>query len=282
MSRKPGKTTKAARPSKAAKPTKKLVRSKPKGSKQDIIFGIHATKLALKNPERRLKNLYITEELLELFDQQNALNDQVPVNVTTAENIAKMLPAYAVHQGVMLEAEPLAAIDLDVFLSKNNQKTEMLVILLDQVSDPHNIGAILRSAAAFGADAVIMPEKGSPGLTSTMAKIASGAVEVVPIIRVVNLARAIETLKKQSFWVAGLSEHGKKNLSECDLLGRTALVMGAEDSGLRRLSLEQCDFVAKLPTTPPIASLNVSNAAAIALYEIISQRRAAAKGALIL
>lgn len=275
-------TKKPVKASKSAKPTKKVMPRKKKAPKLDLIYGIHATKLALKNPERKLRQLYITEELLELFEQQEALNEKVPVKVTTMEAITKLCPAYAVHQGVALEAAPLEQMHLDVFLQKNNQKTEMLIILLDQVTDPHNIGAILRSAAAFGADAVVMPERGSPHLTSTMTKIASGAMEIVPIIRVTNLTRAIEILKKQSFWVAGLSEHGKKELSECDLLGRTALVMGAEDTGLRRLSLEQCDYVATLPTMPPISSLNVSNATAIALYEIISQRRAAAQDSLIL
>lgn len=270
------------KPIKAHKPTKKIIQ-KPKSSpRQDLIYGIHAAKLALKNPERDILQLYITEEVLALFESQKISLQGVSVKIVSTEEITKICPQGAVHQGIVIQAMPLKPIDFDRFLMNNNQKTEMIVVLLDQVTDPYNIGAILRSAAAFGADAVIMPDKGSPHVTGTIAKVASGAIELVPIIRVTNLVRTIEVMKKQGFWITGLSEHGKKDLNECDLLGRTALVMGAEDTGLRRLSLEQCDFVAKLPTVPPLASLNVSNATAIALYEIMSQRRVAAKDALML
>jgi 23S rRNA (guanosine2251-2'-O)-methyltransferase len=142
------------------------------------------------------------------------------------------------------------------------------VVLLDQVTDPHNVGAILRSAAAFAALAVVVPEHGAPPVTGVLAKAASGALERVPLVRVTNLARALDRLKEAGFWCVGLAEDGPQALESLDLPARVALVLGAEGSGMRRLTRERCDFVVRLRTRGAPASLNVSNAAAVALYAL--------------
>jgi 23S rRNA (guanosine2251-2'-O)-methyltransferase len=175
-----------------------------------------------------------------------------------------------VHQGVVLEAAPLHEPSLHDIIAGDNPPD--LLIMLDQVTDPHNVGAILRSAAAFGAGAVIMTERNAPGLTGVLAKAASGATEHVPQIHVVNLARVLDELQEAGYWRVGLAEEGAKELSALDLSGRTVLVLGAEGEGLRQLTRKKCDELAKLPTSGPIGSLNVSNAAAVGLYEARRQK----------
>ncbi len=173
------------------------------------------------------------------------------------------------HQGLALEAKPLAESDLDDLIAAipaNN--APQIVLLLDQVTDPHNVGAILRSAAAFAALAVIVPEHGAPPVTGALAKAASGALETVPLVRVVNLARTLERLKEAGFWCVGLDSDAADSLADLALPQRIGLVLGAEGAGLRRLVREQCDYLAKLPTRGALHSLNVSNAAAVALYAL--------------
>jgi 23S rRNA (guanosine2251-2'-O)-methyltransferase len=202
--------------------------------------------------------------------EKRGLPRPAPVKVERAE-IDALLPRGTVHQGIILEVEPLHEMTLDDLLGLEDSPD--LVVILDQVTDPHNVGAVLRSAAAFGADAVIVTERNAPGATGILAKTASGAVEHVPLISVVNLSRALEVLKAESFWCVGLAEEGERDLSESSLSsGRIALLMGAEGEGLRRLTRERCDELARLPTSGPIGSLNVSIAAAVALYEIVRQR----------
>jgi 23S rRNA (guanosine2251-2'-O)-methyltransferase len=173
-----------------------------------------------------------------------------------------------------LAAEPLPAGDIDDLLDALPAGgAPHVVVLLDQVTDPHNVGAVLRSAAAFAARGVVMPDHGAPPITGALAKAASGALEAVPLLRVTNLARTLDRLKEAGFWCIGLTESGDKALDEIDVGERIALVLGAEGSGLRRLTRERCDLLARLPTRGTPASLNVSNAAAIALYELTRRRR---------
>jgi len=241
-----------------------------------LLWGLHAVREAWLNPARKVYRLWMTESghdaVETMLDEatQKGLTRPEPLVAQKAE-IDHLLPPGSVHQGVALEVEPLAETTLDEFLAQDDENN--LVIVLDQVTDPHNVGAILRSAAAFGARAVIVTERNAPNTTGTMAKTASGALEHVALISVVNIARTLTALKEESFWCVGLAEEGTKDLGSSKLgTGRVALVMGAEGEGLRRLTREHCDELARLPTSGAIGSLNVSNATAIALYEIVRQR----------
>lgn len=192
-----------------------------------------------------------------------------PVQVLDRMALAALLPEGAVHQGLLLEVEPLAAPDLDDILrAAEIAAGRAVVVVLDQVTDPHNVGAVLRSAAAFGALAVIVAEHNAPPASGALAKAASGALDLVPLLRVVNLARSLDRLKTAGFWCCGLDESAPEPLAALDLGAKAALVLGSESGGLRRLVRERCDFLARLPTRPPFSSLNVSNAAAVALYEL--------------
>jgi 23S rRNA (guanosine2251-2'-O)-methyltransferase len=197
-------------------------------------------------------------------------DDRDPVQILDRAAFDRLLPEGAVHQGWALEVDPLPEADLDdVLRAAEVAQGRSIVLVLDQVSDPHNVGAILRSAAAFGALAVIIGEHGAPPATGVLAKAASGALDTVPLVRAVNLARALDKLKEGGFWCCGLDETAPASLASLDLGPRVALVLGSEGTGLRRLVRERCDYLARLPTRPMLPSLNVSNAAAVALYELM-------------
>jgi 23S rRNA (guanosine2251-2'-O)-methyltransferase len=193
-------------------------------------------------------------------------------------DIDALLPEGSVHQGLALATAPLHQPALDDIFDRNLPDSapapkphRRVVVLLDQVTDPHNVGAVLRSAAAFGALAVVALDKGAPEESGTLAKAASGAFEVVPYISVVNLARALDSLKDAGFWCLGLAGEAGQTLAASSPGEAIALVLGAEGPGLRRLTRERCDLLVKLPTRSPIDSLNVSNAAAVALYELLGR-----------
>jgi len=195
------------------------------------------------------------------------------VQVLDRPAMAALLPDSAVHQGWALEVEPLVPPDLDdVLRAADVAEGRTIVLVLDQVTDPHNVGAVLRSAAAFGAAAVIVAEHAAPPATGVLAKAASGALDLVPLVRIVNLARALDRLKEAGFWCCGLDADAPETLAALDLGPRAALVLGSEGGGLRRLVRERCDYLARLPTRPELPSLNVSNAAAIALYELVRDK----------
>lgn len=239
------------------------------------LFGKHAVAAALANPVRQWRRLAVLPELRDeaallaaaARGERQDSGDAVEIMDRPALN--RLLPEGAVHQGWALEAEPLAAPDLADALAAASPNGRSIVLVLDRVSDPHNVGAVLRSAAAFGALAVIVAEHGAPPPTGTLAKAASGALDIVPLVRAVNLSRTLDRLKEAGFWCCGLDESAPSPLAALDLGPRVALVLGSEGEGLRRLVREECDYLARLPTLPNLPSLNVSNAAAIALYELV-------------
>jgi len=239
-----------------------------------LLFGVHAVTNAILNPKRSIHRILISDSAKKTISEtlETALNKGLkrPEPLLMAKDeLSKLLPDGAVHQSMIVDAAPLSSPRLDSFCERLPEGQKAVFMILDQVSDPHNVGAILRSACAFGAKALIVQDRNAPDITGTLAKIACGAVEHLPIIRETNLSRALKTLQEYGFTCIGLDERGERCISEFEVTDRTALVMGAEGPGLRRLTAETCDELVKLPTTGSIASLNVSNAAAIALYELI-------------
>ena len=242
------------------------------------LFGLHAVREAWLNSDRRCRRLWVTDSGLQsiaaAIDQARSDGlDRPAPEIVQRGRLDKLVGAGTVHQGVVLDAEPLPPTDLDDVGRAAAVRASTAVIVLDRVTDPHNIGAILRSAAAFGALALIVTDRHTPEVTGTLAKSASGAVEHVAMVRVRNLAQALERLKVLGFRCVGLAEEADRHLPAAIGDGsRTAIVLGAEGPGLRRLTRDTCDALARLPTGGPIGSLNVSNAAAVALYELVRSR----------
>jgi len=243
------------------------------------IYGRHAVAAALANPERRWYRLAVLTEreqeartLIAIAAAARRGNGE-PIRVFDRDDFAALLPEGAVHQGLALAVEPLVEPDLeDVLRRAATLLGRSVILLLDQVTDPHNVGAVLRSANAFGALAVVLPMHGAPPVTGALAKAASGALENVPLVRVVNLAHALDRLKAAAFWICGLDETASQTLAALDLGERVALVLGSEGGGMRRLVRERCDYLARLPTRIQQSTINVSNAAAVALYELLRDR----------
>ncbi|MCT2559763.1 23S rRNA (guanosine(2251)-2'-O)-methyltransferase RlmB [Tsuneonella sp. YG55] len=234
-------------------------------SGQVRLWGRHAVEAALKNPDRSHRKLWATREGVASLDGE--LPPDFPVEWADGADLARLVARDAPHQGLVLECAPLD----DVFLEDVIGDSDAPVLVLDQVTDPHNVGAILRSAAAFGAAAVVTQDRHAPPESGTLAKSASGALEIVPWVRVVNLARALDDLAEAGYWRIGLAGEAEATLAEAMPAGRVALVLGAEGEGMRHNIAAHCDALAKLPISNAIESLNVSNAAAIALYAIAAR-----------
>lgn len=238
-----------------------------------ILYGFHAVREAWLNPERVVEQLYLTDQSAKgfestLFEAKNkGVRRPAPQHVDK-KKLDKILPQGAVHQGLALVSGDLAEYDVSDFARAAQTKGRSVLVMLDQVTDPHNVGAILRSACAFGADGMILQKKHAPSLDGVLAKTACGAVEHVPVAYETNLSRALESLKEQGFFVYGLDERGERSIDalKTDRPEKIVLVLGAEGPGLRHLVKENCDELMKLPTDGPISSLNVSNAAAVALF----------------
>ncbi|HEX8842588.1 MAG TPA: 23S rRNA (guanosine(2251)-2'-O)-methyltransferase RlmB [Sphingomicrobium sp.] len=223
-------------------------------------WGRHAVAAALDNPDRKVLKAWATRDAAA-FMQFPA---EVPVTQADVQDLGRLVPHDAPHQGVVIEVEPLEDAWLDDLLNDAGERAVLLV--LDQVTDPHNVGAILRSAAAFGAIGIVTQDRHSPPESGVVAKAASGALERVPWVRVVNLARALEDIGEAGFWRIGLTGDAETELKDALGPARVALVLGAEGSGLRPNTSEHCDALARLPIGSAVESLNVSNAAAVALY----------------
>jgi 23S rRNA (guanosine2251-2'-O)-methyltransferase len=223
-----------------------------------VIYGWHSVLAALENPQRRFRRLLATENAARRLAEDNIKLPLEP-ELVSAEAIAALAGREAVHQGVYAEADPLPSPELD-------EVARGIVLVLDQITDPYNVGAILRSAAAFAVTAVVTTERHSPQASGVLAKAASGALEHVPIVTVVNLARALDELRSLDMMLVGLDSAGDVDLEAAALAAPLALVVGAEGKGLRQLTRRHCDIVARLALPGRIKSLNVSNATALALY----------------
>jgi 23S rRNA (guanosine2251-2'-O)-methyltransferase len=230
------------------------------------LWGRHAVEAALKNPERQHRKLWATREGIASLDGE--LPADFPVEYAQGADLARLVARDAPHQGLVLDCETLPELYLDEVLEGDAAHP---LVILDQVTDPHNVGAILRSAAAFKACAIVTQDRHAPPESGTLAKSASGALEIVPWVRVVNLARALEEIAEAGYWRIGLSGDAQATLADALPVGPVALVLGAEGEGMRHNIAGHCDALARLPISEAMESLNVSNAAAIALYAVATR-----------
>jgi 23S rRNA (guanosine2251-2'-O)-methyltransferase len=236
-------------------------------SNRPRFYGRHAVLAALENPERIVRKIWGTHEALAGLD----IPSTIPVTFANAADLGRLVPNDAPAQGLVAEVDPLEEIWLGDLLAQGAGDNRPLIVL-DQVTDPHNVGAILRSAAAFNALGIVTQDRHAPSETGTLARSAAGTLEVVPWCRVVNLARALEEIAEAGFWRIGLTGHAKGTLAEVMAnQQKIALVLGAEGEGMRQNTEAHCDELAKLPISDKVESLNVSNAAAIALYAVTAR-----------
>jgi 23S rRNA (guanosine2251-2'-O)-methyltransferase len=224
-----------------------------------VLYGWHTVTAALANPARRIRKLFATENALRRL-AEDGITPPVTPELVRPDALAARLTPDAVHQGLIAEADPLPSPDIEEL------PAEGIVLVLDQITDPHNVGAILRTAAAFAVAAIVTTARHSPEATGVLAKSASGALELVPIVIVQNLARGLAALKERGFLVVGLDSDATDDLAAIKLRSPLALVLGAEGKGLRQLTGATCDRLARLDLPGAIKSLNVSNAAALSLY----------------
>jgi len=239
---------------------RRKARQATKSENRPRFWGRHAVAAALDNPERKVVRIWATREAMTFLDPPK----DVPVTLAEAADLGRLVPNDAPHQGMVAEVERLPDLLLADLLDEAQDHRPLLV--LDQVTDPHNVGAILRSAAAFDALGIVTQDRHAPPESGALAKSASGALETVPWVRVVNLSRALDEMAGAGFWRIGLTGNTKTTLAEALGPPRVALVLGAEGEGMRQNTEQHCDALAKLPISERIESLNVSNAAAIALY----------------
>jgi 23S rRNA (guanosine2251-2'-O)-methyltransferase len=257
----PGKTGWKRKPERGRSPRGAETRA---GDGAVVLYGWHTVKAALENPARRIRRLFATENAARRLAEDglalDVLSPDVETELVRPDAIAHRLGPDAVHNGLLAEADPLPSPELDEL------EPAGIVLVLDQITDPHNVGAILRTAAGFAVAAVVTTARHSPEATGVLAKSASGALEYVPIVTVQNLARALELLREGGYLLVGLDSTGDIDLGDAPLRTPLALVLGAEGKGLRQLTRATCDRVARLDLPGRIKSLNVSNAAALALY----------------
>ena len=225
-----------------------------KGETGYWLFGTHPCEAALSNPKREILRILATKNVASQMDEPN-------IEIVDGREIEHKLPKGAVHQGIAMQVKPLESPVLEELA-----ESKQTLVMLDQVTDPHNVGAILRSAAAFGVGGIICPADHAPPQTGTLAKSASGALELVPLLSITNLASGIKTLKEMGYWIVGLGGESAQNIEKIAEFSPLCLILGAEGKGLRQLTRKNCDITLKIPIDARMESLNVSNAAAIALY----------------
>src|SRR5262245_12854207 len=233
------------------------------GDSPVVLYGWHTVSAALRNPARRVRRLWATENAIHRLAEAG-ISPSVAPELVRPDDLAARLPPDAVHQGLLVEADPLEGGAVEDLQGG-------IVLALDQITDPHNVGAIVRTAAAFGVIAIVTTARHSPEATGVLAKSASGGLEAVPLVTVTNLARGLETMRASGFLLVGLAGDGPVDLATADLRAPLALVLGAEGKGLRQLTRTTCDVVARIALPGEVQSLNVSNAAAVALYVATSR-----------
>jgi 23S rRNA (guanosine2251-2'-O)-methyltransferase len=230
-----------------------------------IIYGHHAAIAALNNPQRKVHRIYITERNLDKF---NLDTHRSKIKVVDIKQFDSFLPENSVHQGIAVEVSTKNFVDLNTLVN------EKLLIALDQLTDPQNIGAIIRSCAAFEVSGIIFPKDNAPTESGALAKAASGTLENISLCKVTNLSRSLNDLKKKGYWIVGLDGHSSTKITQFNQTDKTVFVMGAEGKGLRNLTKKSCDILVSLPISNNVESLNVSIAAAICLYEFTKKNYA--------
>lgn len=237
---------------------------------QNILYGRHPIMAAIFNPDRQINTLFCTKENAEEL-QKACLEAKRNINlikIIDKKEIEQMLPRDSVHQGFAAKVQPLPEYSIEEICDLAQEQDSCHILILDQVTDPQNIGAIIRSCVAFNTLALIVQDKNSPTENGTMAKASAGMIEHLPVCRVTNLSRAIEQLKDAGFWTIGMDGYAKSTIGELKKGGKNAIIMGSEGKGMRRLVEESCDITVRLPISEKVESLNVSTAAAIVLYEM--------------
>ena len=235
-----------------------------------ILYGRHPVISAISNKQRIINTIFCTKENYEEL-KKACIQTERSINIikiTDKKEIEQILPRDSVHQGFAASVQPLPEYSIEEICDLAQERNNCHILILDQVTDPQNIGAIIRSCVAFNTLALIVQDKNSPTENGTMAKASAGMIEYLPICRVTNLSRTIEQLKQAGFWTVGMDGYASTTIGELKKGGKNAIIMGSEGKGMRRLVEEACDITVRLPISPKVESLNVSTAAAIVLYEI--------------
>lgn len=248
----------------------------PRGARATL-WGIHAVREAWLNPDRDIRALYATEDALDAFAETMAAADDADIDrpkpvVADRRALDRLTGPGAVHQGLALDTAPLEEVFVQDLINSAEAQERAVIVMLDQVTDPHNVGAIMRSACAFGATGIVMQRRHAPELDGVLVKTASGAAEHMPVAYETNLSRTIETLQEAGFTVLALDERGDISLEELPVIDKAVIILGAEGPGIRHLVKEHADRLVRLPTGGPVGALNVSNAAAVALYAIVTNK----------
>ena len=249
--------------------SKVKLKKKQKNLEFQEIYGFHSVSAALQNTKRKHFCLFIIEKYKDLFKKYSIRIGKI--KILTNKEMSKLFGNESVTQGIVLKSSPLPTINFEKICIDSQSKETSIIVVLDQVTDPYNIGSIMRSCALFQCKSIILPKDNAPDITPALSKAASGAVEMVNYVKVVNLKRSLQYLKKLGYWIYGLDNNANQKNKQIDLPKKCVLVVGSEGKGIREINKKECDNLIALPSQPnksyAIDSLNVSSACAIALYE---------------